>query len=176
MPPNGPAEERQDRYGFDDTKSPVADALGKFVPQAVVRRGLSLAVRTDRETYAPGEPVELTVEIENRLPLPVTVATPTRRLWGWTVDGELEASDERIYLPASPSKLAFRAGERKILTQTWNGLFKRVGDGDGDAQTRWVEPDPGVHEVGAYLALSGNRPADATEIRIADRRDAAASR
>lgn len=163
MPTDGPGGRRRD-YGFDDTGSPIAAALGKFVPQAVVRRGLSVTVRTDREVYAPGDPVELTVVIENRLPLPVSVATPTRRLWGWTVDGELEASDERIYLPESPSELSFRGGERKVLTQTWNGLFKRVGD--GDAETRWVEPDPGVHEVGAYLALDGDRPADATTIRI----------
>lgn len=164
MPRDGSAEDREDCYGFDDTKSPVADVLGKFVPQVLVRRCLSVTVRTDRETYAPGEPVELTVEIANRLPLPVSVATPTRRLWGWTVDGELEASDERIYLPESPSSLAFRGGERKVLTQTWNGLFKRAGD--GDARTRWVEPDPGVHEIGAYLALAGNSPTDTTTIRI----------
>lgn len=164
MPANGPAGERQDRYGFDDTESRVAAALGTFVPQALVRRGLSVTVRTDRGTYAPGDPVELTVVVENGLPLPVTVATPTRRLWGWTVDGELEASDERISLSESPSKFAFRGGERKVLTRTWNGLFKRVGD--GDARTRWVEPEPGVHEIGAHLALAGNRPADATTIRI----------
>ena len=164
MPTDGLDGERQDRYGFDDTESRVAAALGKFVPQALVRRGLSVTVRTDRETYAPGDPVELTVVVENRLPLPVSVATPTRRLWGWTVDGELEASDERIFLSESPSKLAFRGGERKVFTRTWDGLFKRVGD-DG-AATRWVEPDPGVHEVGAYLALAGDRPADTATIRI----------
>jgi hypothetical protein len=163
---NGPLGDREDRYGFDDTKSPIADALGKFVPQAVVRRALTLSVRTDRETYAPGDPVELTVEVENQLPLPVAVETPTQRLWGWTVDGELEASDERIYLPERPAKLTFRAGERKVLTQTWNGLFKRVGDGDGP--TRWVEPTRGVHEIGAHLALDGDRPEDTTEIRIGD--------
>ncbi|MDS0294075.1 hypothetical protein [Halogeometricum luteum] len=164
MPTDGRDVRPRDRHGFDETKSPVAAALGKFVPQALVRRGLFVAVRTDRETYAPGDPVELTVVIENRLPLPVSVTTPTRRLWGWTVDGELEASDERVYVSESPSKLTFRGGERKVLTRTWDGLFKRVG-ADG-AATRWVEPDPGTHEVGAYLALEGNRPADATTIRI----------
>lgn len=163
---NGPVGERENRHGFDDASSPIADAVGKFVPQAVVRRGLSVSVRTDRETYAPGDPVELTVEIENRLPLPVAVQTPTRRLWGWTVDGELEASDERIFLPERPAKLAFRASERKVLTQTWDGLLKRVGD--GDAPTRWVEPSPGVHEIGAHLALEGDRPEDVTEIRIVE--------
>ncbi|QIB75842.1 hypothetical protein GL213_02915 [Halogeometricum borinquense] len=165
-PADGPTGKREDRHGFDDTKSPITDALGKFVPQAIVKRSLSLSVRTDKETYAPGEPVELTVEIENRLPLPVAVHTPTHRLWGWTVDGELEASDERVYLPESPSKLSFRAGERKVLTQTWNGLLKRVGD--DDTPTRWVEPTCGVHEIGAYLALDGTRPEDTTEIRIVD--------
>jgi hypothetical protein len=158
------ADERQDRYGFDDTRSPVADALGKFVPQSVVRRGLSVTVETDRETYARGEPVELTVSIQNGLPLPVVVETETRRLWGWTVDGELDASDERVYVGDDPGTLTFRAKERKVVSRTWDGRFKRVGT-DGEP-TQWVEADPGVHEVGAFVAVPGRRPADTTEIRI----------
>ncbi|SFR51201.1 hypothetical protein [Halogeometricum limi] len=161
---NGPAAERQDRYGFDDTKSPIAEALGKFVPQPLVRRGLSVTVETDRERYALGDAVEFTVTVTNHLPLPVAVETPTRRLWGWTVDGELEASNEQIYLPPSPTKLSFRANESKTFTQTWNGLLKRVGD--DDTPTRWVEPAPGTHELAAFLALGDDRPEDATEIRI----------
>ncbi|MFC6824095.1 hypothetical protein [Halopelagius fulvigenes] len=163
MPPSNGATDRQDRYGFDDTSSPIAAALGKFVPQSVARRSLSVTVETDREVYAPGDPVELTVVIENSLPLPVAVETETRRLWGWTVDGELEASDERVYLSDAAGTLSFRAKERKVLTHTWDGRFKRVG-GEGEP-TRWVEAEPGVHEIGAFVDVP-EKPEDSVEIRI----------
>lgn len=172
MPPSKEATDRRDRYGLDEASNPVAAALGRFVPQSVVRRSLSVTVETDREVYAAGDPVELTVTIENGLPLPVAVETETRRLWGWTVDGELEASDERVYLgdvnetrsvSSATGTLAFRAKERKVITPTWDGRFKRVGD-EGE-RTRWVEADPGVHEIGAFVNVSG-RPEDSVEIRI----------
>lgn len=158
------ADDRRDRYGFDEARNPLVEAVGKFVPQSVVRRALSIRVETDRETYAPGDPVELTVTIANTLPLPVVAETETRRLWGWTVDGELEASDERVYVGDAPGTLAFRPKERKVIALAWDGRFKRVGE-EG-APTRWVEADPGVHEVGAFLALPGRRLDDAVEIRM----------
>lgn len=164
MPPSNETTDRQDRHGFDETRSPVAAAVGKFVPQSVVRRFLSVSVETDRETYARGEPVELTVTIANSLPLPVVVETETRRLWGWTVDGELDASDERVYVGDASGTLAFRAKERKVVSQTWSGRFKRVGGGDD--RTRWVDPEPGVHEIGAFVSVPGTNPSDSVEIRI----------
>ena len=158
--PGFPADD--DRHGFDDAGSTVADVAGKFVPQAVARRALSVDVSTDRRRYAPGDPVELTVAVRNRLPVPVAVTTPRRRLWGWSVDGERDASDERVHESDTPGVFAFRAGERKVLRHRWSGRFKRTG---GD-RTRWVTPDPGVHEVRAFVAVADPRPSDAVEIRI----------
>ena len=152
----------EDRNGFDDTGSTVADAVGKFVPQAVARWALSVDVETDRERYAPGEPVELTVTVRNRLPVPVAVTTPRRRLWGWSVDGERDASDERVHESDTPGVFAFRATERKVLRHRWNGRFKRTRG----ERTRWVDPDPGVHEVRAFVAVADPRPSDAVEVEI----------
>ncbi|MFC5972300.1 hypothetical protein ACFPYI_13245 [Halomarina salina] len=160
MPP-GPHDTTRDSQGFDESRNVVTDVLGKFVPQWLARRAISVRVETDRETYRVGDPVEVTVTLRNGLPLPVTIATPRPRLWGWSVDGDLEASDEQVYTGDAPGTLSFRAGERKVISHTWDGRFKRVGD-----PTRWVEPEPGEHEVRAFLALDGDRPADAVTIRF----------
>lgn len=151
-----------DRLGMEEADSRVAAALGKLLPQPVVRRSIAVSIETDRDRYDVGEPVEITIEFRNRLPLPVWVATPRRRLWGWTVDGELAASDEPLYVGDTPNAVSFRSGERKTITRRWDGLFKRTGD-----PTRWVEPSPGEYELAAFLALDGDdRPEARTTVRI----------
>ena len=151
-----------DRFGFDEHSNLLANALARFVPQRFARAGLSVSVETARDRYAVGDPVRLRVEITNRLPLPVTVETPTRRLWGWRVDGELEASDEPDGLREQPGAFTFRGRETKALRPTWSGLLKRVGE----RRTRWVEPPPGVHEITAFVALPGEHPRDTTEVEL----------
>lgn len=166
MAPRGQRNDpRRDPQGFDESRNVLTDLLGKFVPQWLVRRSIGVHVSTDRERYAVGDSVEMTVELVNRLPLPVTLATPSPRLWGWSVDGELEASDETVYLGDASGTLSFRSRERKVLTQTWDGRFKRVGD-----PTQWVEPKPGDHEIRAFLALEreDRQPADSVTIRLDD--------
>ncbi|WP_224333887.1 hypothetical protein [Haloprofundus halobius] len=155
------ASDREDRYGFDEGGGSLAERLGAFVPQSLVRRGLSIRVTTGRRRYERGDPVELTIAIRNRLPIPVTVATPRRRLWGWTVDGLLEGSDEPRYLSDNPGSLAFGPKETKVIEQTWSGRLKRVGD-----RTTWELPERGVHEVGAFVATGANQPTDSVEITI----------
>lgn len=151
-----------DRLGMGNSDSRVAAALGKRVPQRVVRRSIAVSLDTDRERYEVGEPVEMTIEFANRLPLPVSVETPRRRLWGWSVDGELDASDERRHVSDTAGVVSFRGGEHKTITHRWNGLFKRTGD-----PTHWVEPSPGEYELAAFIALDGEaRPEDRTTIRI----------
>lgn len=159
---SGRSTEDRDRHGFDENSNPVADVLARFVPQRLARAGLAVSVETDRDRYAVGDPVELRVVITNQLPVPVAVETPTRRLWGWRVDGELEASDEATGLRGGHGTLSFRGRERKVLTPTWNGLFKRVGE----ERARWVEPAPGTHEIVAFVALPDERPRDTTEIEL----------
>jgi uncharacterized protein (DUF58 family) len=150
-----------DRTGLDDSRNYLTEALGALVPRWLARRALSVTVETDRERYAVGDPVELTVTIRNRFPVPVVVRTPRRRLWGWSVDGEVDASDERLFRSDAGGELVFRGGERKVMTRRWNGRFKRTGD-----RTRWVEPTPGVHEVTAFVALGRRRPESSVEIRF----------
>lgn len=161
MPQRGENAMRDERYGFDDTRYVIADAVGKFVPQSFARRALAVTVETDKDRYRLGESVQLTVTIRNKLPVPISVATTGRRLWGWTVDGELEASDEPRYEGDSAGKLTFRASEEKVLRHEWSGRFKRVGD-----RTTWETPDRGTYEVGAFVAVEPPRPEDSVLIRI----------
>jgi hypothetical protein len=151
-----------DRYGLDEKTNPnqLASVAGRFVPQWLVRRGVDVRVTTDRERYERGEPVEIVVELRNRLPVPVTVETPQRRLWGWTVEGHLEASDEPRYDDGQGGTMSFRGRERKRLTRRWDGRIKHVGE-----RTRWDQAT-GDLEITAFLAVEDDRPVDATTIRI----------
>lgn len=158
---NMPADERKSRHGIDDTQDHVRRLLGSFVPQWLARRAVVVDVRTDADRYDAGVPVEITITFRNRLPVPMTVETPGKRLWGWTVDGELEASDEPRKRSTDGGSIAFSPRGRKVLTRTWDGRFKRVDD-----RTRWVPAEPSTYEVGAFLALGEQRPADTATIRI----------
>lgn len=152
-----------DRTGFDETKNYFSDALAKVVPERFARRAVGVAVATDKETYRRGEPVEITVEFDNRLPVPVEVPTPGQRRWGWTVDGLLEASEEKRYVRDRPLTFPFRAGETKTVTTTWNGRIRRT---NGAGLDRSELPERGTYTIEAFLAVDGERPTDSTRIRI----------
>jgi hypothetical protein len=149
-----------DPAGLDESRNYLTEALGRLVPQSLARRAVTVRVETERDEYAQDEPVRFTVVFRNRLPVPVAVETD-ERLWGWTVAGELEASDEPRMADAGGGTMRFRGGERKRVEVRWDGRFKRVG-----RRTRWVTPDPGEYEVAAFLAAEEPRPRDATTIRV----------
>lgn len=151
-----------DRFGFDKETNPnqLASLVGTLVPQRLARWGLAVSVSTDRKRYAKGERVTITIDLRNRLPFPVSIPTPERRLWGWAVDGNLEAIDEPRYTDGTGGSIAFRARERKRFTRHWDGRIKRQGK-----RARW-EQASGEIRIEAFVAVSGNRPADGTTIRI----------
>ena len=152
-----------DDLGFDESHSRTVEILGSLVPYWIARRAVTVSVRTDRDRYDRGEPVEITVDFENRLPVPLEIPTPKRRRWGWRVDGELEASDQRRYTRPNPSVFRFAGGERKRIEFTWNGRLERTGE-----VHEWVLPDPGDHEIEVFVATHEDcyRPSDATTITI----------
>jgi hypothetical protein len=156
-----------DRSGVGESRNYVAEALGAFVPRSVARWAVTLDLSVAGEsdgpvTVAVGDPVEFTVTIRNRLPLPVSVATPRLRLWTWAVDGEVEASDEPRYASDTPSELALSAGETRRVTRTWDGRLERTR---GDRH-RWVTPDPGRHELSAFVATDPPCASDAVELDL----------
>ena len=156
------ADEAVDRTGFDDTTNYLTEALGRVIPQRLARWAIDVEVTTDREEYAPGEAVEIGIEFRNRLPVPVTITTPRARLWGWAVDGTLEASDERRYLSPAEATLSFRGRERKRIIRRWEGTIRRRGSPD-----TWEPLAPGPHEISAFIAVEDRpRPEDRTTIEV----------
>ena len=160
QPRHGPGE--SDRYGFDETRDYLGAAVSRLLPRRLLRRGLSITVATDADSYAPDDPIRIRVEIRNAYPVPVEVPTASRRLWGWEVDGLLEASDEPRRDPGGRGQLSFRARERKTFTWTWDGRVKRVTD-EG---ARSVPLDTGEHELRAFVGTRSKRPTASTTFRV----------
>ncbi len=137
--------------------------LSPLVPARLATAGLSVSVETDREAYAVGDTVGITIEIRNRLPLPVEVPIDGRRIWGWTVDGLLSASDEPLYRSNRPTSIELRANETISIERSWDGRFKRSG-----TPTRWHPARPGEYEIGAFVATTP-RTRDSTTVRLHSR-------
>ena len=154
-----------DRYGFDENRDYLAEFLAVVVPNWLVHRAVTIEVTPERREYALDTPVRFTVTIRNRLPVPVTLPTPKLRLWGWAVDGEVEATDETIYTSDTAGWHAFDARETLRIEQTWNGRFERTGSGPDD-RTEWVLPDPGIHELSVFLATEEPRATDSVELEL----------
>lgn len=155
-----------DRLGFDETTNYVTRALSRLVPEWVARRAVTVSVDTSKAVYRRGEPVDIVVEFENRLPVPVSVPTVERRLWEWRVDGVLEATDEPRYVDRSPGSFEFRGGERKRIVHRWNGRFRRAEGVDGLPTS---EPAaPGEHTISVSLATRepDDRPTDRTTVTV----------
>jgi hypothetical protein len=153
----------EDPFGFGDDLNVVSRVIRPLVPARLGRLGLSVSVETARDEYAIGESIGFTIEIRNRLPVPIEVPTAGRRIWGWTADGLLEASDEPLYRSDRPGSIELRAGETRSIEGTWDGRFKRSG-----TPTRWVPATPGDHEIGAFLATRP-RKTDSTTVRLYSR-------
>lgn len=140
-----------------------SSASHALLPTWVRDRAIAVAVETDREVYERDEPVGIRVRLRNRLPFPITIRTPTRRRWDWTVAGERRAEVTGYEdAPAEPSLLSFYRSETKTFTRTWHKLFRTASD-------RWVPADPGTYEVAAFVDVEepGRRGLyAATEIEI----------
>ena len=83
---------------------------------------LHLALTADRPSYAPGQPVALTLAVENAGAAPVAVTAPTaqrydfavlrdgREIWRWSAD--------RAF-PAQVTEWTIGPGERREFSETW---------------------------------------------------------
>lgn len=156
--------EDRDRFGLDQTENELTELLGRFVPQWVAQRAIAVSVSVPDREFSIGDPVPFTVEIRNRLPVPVTVRTPSRRLWGWEVDGDLGASDEPTYAGDTPGEFSLEGSDYLRIEREWSGRLKRTGR--GGKRTEYVLPDPGVHEIAAFVATKDPQPRGSVEIEL----------
>lgn len=140
--------------------------FAKLVPESLARRGLVIEVRAP-ETLHLDERRAIYVIVRNRLPVPITVSTPTSRLWGWDVDGVPEADRRSFTPPETGRTVRFGGLQRKVFEATWDGRMCE----QQDSQTRWVD-SPGTHTVTGYLAIDRWKQRglyDETEITVVER-------
>lgn len=148
----------------DDEKrsiNPVA-ASHALLPKAVRRRAVDVSVTTDRDEYAPGEPVALRATFRNRLPIPVSIPVSSPVPWHWAVDGRVSAQLTPPDEPDGGSLFTFARSERKVFTRTWPQSW-RVDD------RHWDPVDAGEYEITVSIntAIGGERLlTDATRVTI----------
>lgn len=156
----GPEPRPESDGEFDYRGNLISRGLGTLVPNWLAKRAINVSITTDSEVYDRGESVSFTVAFTNRLPVAVTVPTPTQQRWGWTVDGHLEGSTERRFLSETPATFSFRAGQTRRISLEWNGRIRYT-----EPRHESRVPDSGEHELTAFLATE-NRPADSTTITL----------
>lgn len=149
-----------DEFGFDEDYSVLTRGLDVLVPGRLARWALTVTVETDEQVYTSGESVEIRIDVSNRLPLPIIVPIVGNRIWGWAVDGLVDATDEPLYVPDTTRSFRLRARETRTFVRTWDGRIKRHG-----VPTRWVEASSGDHEIAAFVATTP-RTEDSTTITI----------
>ncbi|MEF8856643.1 MAG: hypothetical protein V5A16_04410 [Haloplanus sp.] len=154
-PTTPPAATATTTRSFDAAK--VSHAL---LPRSVRRRALVVDCATDRDRYAPDDPVRLRVTVRNRLPLPLRLRTRAPVPWTWSVDGIDRASTVDA-LPEDPGTLRLARRETKTFRATW---YQRLRVADDE----WVAVDPGDYTLRARLLVAD--PADrltaTTTVRI----------
>jgi len=143
--PNTPPATATATRSFDAAKASHA-----LLPRALRRRALVVDCDTDRETYAPDQPVRLRVTVRNRLPLPLRLRTTAPVPWTWSVDG-VDRASEVDALPDEPGTLRFARRETKSFEAVWYQRIRVAAD-------EWVGVDAGEHTVGARLLVDD--PAD----------------
>lgn len=119
----------------------------KLVPSFMARAALTVEVQTPKTIHL-GEQTSFYVVVKNRLPIPVTVSTPTSRLWGWKVDGLLEADKRTFSPPEIGRSVRFGGLERKVFQATWDGRIRE----EGTSHRVWTEA-AGTHTLTGYLAV-----------------------
>jgi len=128
-----------------------------FVPTALRTRAIGVQVTTTQPTYTRGEPVDITIEFYNRLPIPIRLWTASPERWRWHVDDVLRASHVHPPVPDRPAVFSFGRNERKRFRREWHQRT-RVADDE------WEPIDPGTYTVGVAV----NRT-DAADRGLADR-------
>lgn len=143
----GGVSQSPDRHGMSRDPGRIGEFLRGLVPASLARWALTISVSVERRRLPAGARLPFTVELRNRLPVPVAVPTPTHQLWTWSVGDYREGTDEPRY-HTGEGTLTLRGGEQRRIEQEWNGLFGRTRDG----RTRWVDPEPGEYEFAVWVA------------------------
>ncbi|WP_277555014.1 hypothetical protein [Halobaculum limi] len=113
-------------------------------PSSLRARAIAVDVETNKQRYAPDEPVQFRVTFQNRLPMPVSLVTETPMRWTWSIDGLCEASE--VYDAPDPerTRFDFHRSERKRFHRSWP---QRIREGDHE----WRAAAPGEHTLSVAI-------------------------
>lgn len=116
------------------------NASHALVPERLRPLAIDVSIETDRERYAPDEPVGFRVEFRNRLPIPITLTTRSPVRWMWALDGLDEASHVERPVPDEGGAFTFDRAERKQFSRRWTQRFR-------ESESEWSPAAPGEHTV-----------------------------
>ncbi|WP_435062357.1 hypothetical protein [Halobaculum sp. EA56] len=121
-----------------------ANVSHALFPSRLRARAIAVDVETDKDRYAPDEPVRFRATFRNRLPMPVSLVTETPVRWSWAVDGLVEASE--VYEPPEPrrTRFDFRRSERKRFERRWPQRIRERED-------EWRAAAPGEHTLSVRI-------------------------
>jgi hypothetical protein len=136
----------------------AARASHALLPRTLRRRAVVVDCATDRERYAPDEPIRLRVTVRNRLPLPLRLRTVAPVPWTWSVDG-VDRASEIDTLPDDAGALRFARRETKTFEAVWHQRVRVAAD-------EWIVADTGEHTLRARLLVDDPRLAATTTVRI----------
>jgi hypothetical protein len=121
-----------------------ANVSHALFPSRLRARAIEVDVETDKQRYAPEEPVRFRATFRNRLPIPVTLVTETPLRWTWAIDDFVEAST--VYEPPEPerSRFDFRRSERKRFHRSWPQRVRERED-------EWRAAAPGEHTLSVRI-------------------------
>ena len=143
-----PPSPRERASEHQNRNLPRIDGVGwsrRLVPRRIRTGAISVSLTPRKTEYVVGEPVQFAVTMENRLPIPVTLATETPILWTWSVDGADEGSEIPLHDPPDERRgFVFERSERKQFLKTWNGLFQV-------SEHEWERPATGTHRLRARV-------------------------
>lgn len=153
MPADRPGVPESDPSSLDedDASSRRTSVVARVLPRSVALGGLSVDLHAP-DTVVVGDPARFHVVVRNRLPVPVSVSTPTSRLWGWQVDGVPEADRRDVHPPETERPVYFGRRERRVFSATWDGRIREAGP-EGDV---W-RPASGAVTLTGYLAVADFR-------------------
>lgn len=140
-----------------------AAASHALTPVRVRDWAVSVAIETDRATYAPGESVHMRFTFHNRLPIPVRLVTESPIRWRWAVDDAIGAS--RVAPRSPPARrttFEFGRGERKVFRRTWDQSIRRT-------DREWRPVDPGTYTLAVWVGVENAKSRgvyDDTVVRI----------
>lgn len=120
------------------------NASHALVPRWIRPLAIDVSIETNKERYAPDEPVGFRIEFRNRLPIPISLSTRSPVRWTWALDGIGEASHLQQPVPDEGSTFTFDRAERKRFSREWSQRFRM-------SNSEWEVADPGEHTVSVQV-------------------------